>query len=45
MVNAFGDLVANYKPSKPRELPDWAMKIFSPHMIAFQLVIFKKKKN
>ena len=23
-----------YKPSKPRELPDWAMKIFSPGMIA-----------
>ena len=34
MVNAFGDLVSGYKPSKPRELPDWALKIFSPHMIA-----------
>ena len=34
MVNAFGDLVLGYQPSKPRELPDWALKIFSPHMIA-----------
>jgi hypothetical protein len=34
LVNAFGDKVSKFKPSKPRDLPDWAMKIFSPHMIA-----------
>ena len=34
MIDMFGDLVENYIPSKKRELPDWALKIFSPHMIA-----------
>lgn len=34
LVNAFGDKVSKFKPSKPRDLPDWAMKIFSPHMVA-----------
>ena len=45
MVNAFGDLVAKYKPSKPRELPDWAMKIFSPHMIAAGNIQEEKELN
>ena len=45
MVNAFGDLVAKYKPSKPRELPDWAMKIFSPHMIAAGNIREEKELN
>ena len=34
MVNAFGDKVSNFTPSKARELPEWALKIFSPHMVA-----------
>ena len=34
MVDTFGELCKNYTPSKKRELPDWALKIFSPHMIA-----------
>jgi phycocyanobilin:ferredoxin oxidoreductase len=34
LVNLFGDKVKEFKPTKPRELPDWALKIFSPHMIA-----------
>lgn len=45
MVNAFGDIVSNFKPSKPRELPDWAMKIFSPHMIAAGNIREKKELN
>ena len=45
MVNAFGDLVKDFKPTKPRELPDWAMKIFSPHMIAAGNITTEEELN
>jgi len=34
MTNWFVDDVKHFKPSKERELPDWAKAIFSPGMIA-----------
>ena len=34
MVDWFVKEASNYTPSKARPLPDWAMKIFSPGMIA-----------
>lgn len=34
MVDWFVEEAKNYTPSKARPLPDWAMKIFSPGMIA-----------
>ena len=34
-----------FKPSKVRELPDWAMKIFSPHMIAAGNIREEKELN
>ena len=34
ICNLLQDDVCLYEPSKPRPLPDWAMKIFSPGMIA-----------
>ena len=34
MVDWFVKEASLYEPSKPRPLPDWAMKIFSPGMIA-----------
>lgn len=45
LVNAFGDKVQNFKPSKPRELPEWAMKIFSPHMVAAGNIREEKELN
>jgi len=34
MIKIFGDEAKKYEASKKRDLPDWALKIFSPHMIA-----------
>lgn len=34
MIDWFAQNTSNLKWSKPRELPDWAKKIFSPNMIA-----------
>ena len=34
MINWFGDTVAQYGWKKVRTLPDWAQRIFSPHMVA-----------
>ena len=45
LVNLFGDKVSKFKPSKPRELPDWAMKIFSPHMIAAGNITTEEELN
>ena len=45
LVDAFGKRVENFKPSKQRDLPDWAMKIFSPHMIAAGNVTEEQELN
>lgn len=34
MIKYFGEEVSKYDWHKPRTLPDWAQRIFSPHMIA-----------
>ena len=34
MVDYFGEEVGRYEWFKKRELPDWAKRIFSPHMVA-----------
>jgi len=34
MIKYFAEEVGRYEWHKPRELPDWAQRIFSPHMIA-----------
>lgn len=34
MIDWFGDTVAQYGWKKVRTLPDWAQRIFSPHMVA-----------
>ena len=34
MMDWFGDYVSNLEWRKVRELPDWAQRIFSPHMVA-----------
>ena len=34
MVNWFGNTMSKYGYNKTRELPDWAKKIFSRHMVA-----------
>ncbi len=34
-----------FKPSKPRELPDWALKIFSPGMIAAGFIKEEEELN
>jgi phycocyanobilin:ferredoxin oxidoreductase len=34
MVEYFGEEVSRYEWFKKRELPDWAKRIFSPHMVA-----------
>jgi phycocyanobilin:ferredoxin oxidoreductase len=34
MIEYFGDEVSRYDWIKKRELPDWAKRIFSPHMVA-----------
>lgn len=34
MIQYFGEEVGKYDWHKPRALPDWAQRIFSPHMIA-----------
>lgn len=34
MIEYFADEVARYEWNKPRALPDWAQRIFSPHMVA-----------
>jgi phycocyanobilin:ferredoxin oxidoreductase len=34
MIEYFGDEVSRYDWHKPRALPEWAQRIFSPHMVA-----------
>jgi len=34
MIQYFGEEVGRYEWHKPRALPDWAQRIFSPHMVA-----------
>jgi phycocyanobilin:ferredoxin oxidoreductase len=34
MINYFGEEVSRYEWNKPRALPDWAQRIFSPYMVA-----------
>ena len=34
MIQYFGEEVSRYEWFKKRELPDWAKRIFSPHMVA-----------
>jgi phycocyanobilin:ferredoxin oxidoreductase len=34
MIDYFGEEVGRYEWIKKRELPDWAKRIFSPHMVA-----------
>ena len=34
MIEYFGNEVGRYDWHKPRQLPDWAQRIFSPHMVA-----------
>jgi phycocyanobilin:ferredoxin oxidoreductase len=34
MIEYFADEVSRYDWHKPRALPDWAQRIFSPHMVA-----------
>jgi phycocyanobilin:ferredoxin oxidoreductase len=34
MIEYFGEEVSRYEWLKKRELPDWAQRIFSPHMVA-----------
>ena len=34
MINYFGEEVSRYEWHKPRALPEWAQRIFSPHMVA-----------
>jgi phycocyanobilin:ferredoxin oxidoreductase len=34
MIEYFGDEVRRYDWHKPRALPEWAQRIFSPHMVA-----------
>lgn len=34
MIKYFGDEVSRYEWHRARELPDWAKRIFSPHMVA-----------
>jgi len=34
MIEWFGEYVERLEWRKPRELPDWAKRIFSPHMVA-----------
>lgn len=34
MIDYFGEEVARYEWIKKRELPDWAKRIFSPHIVA-----------
>lgn len=34
MIKYFGEEVSRYEWHKPRALPDWAQRIFSPHMVA-----------
>lgn len=34
MIEYFGEEVSRYDWNKPRTLPDWAQRIFSPHMVA-----------
>ena len=45
MVNAFGEKVSKFTPSKARELPEWALKIFSPHMVAAGNIRESKELN
>lgn len=34
LIDWFGQEVSNFEWRKPRELPDWAQRIFSPHIVA-----------
>lgn len=34
MIKYFGEEVSRYEWHKPRQLPEWAQRIFSPHMVA-----------
>lgn len=34
MIKYFGEEVSRYEWNKPRQLPEWALRIFSPHMVA-----------
>ena len=34
MIQYFADEVSRYEWHKPRQLPEWAQRIFSPHMVA-----------
>ena len=45
MVDWFVEEAKNYTPTKRRELPDWAMKIFSPGMIAASNINTEKELN
>ena len=45
MVRIFGDEAKKFTPSKKRDLPDWALKIFSPHMIAAGNITDEKELN
>jgi hypothetical protein len=45
MIKIFGDEAKKFEASKKRDLPDWAMKIFSPHMIAAGNITEMKELN
>ena len=45
MVDWFVKESSNYKPSKVRELPEWALKIFSPGMVAASNITTEKELN
>ena len=45
MVDWFVKEASNYKPSKVRELPEWALKIFSPGMVAASNITTEKELN
>ena len=45
MVDWFVKEAKNYEPSKVRELPEWALKIFSPGMIAASNIKEEKELN
>jgi phycocyanobilin:ferredoxin oxidoreductase len=45
MIEYFGDEVSRYEWNKKRALPDWAQRIFSPHMVAAGNVSDKHELN
>jgi hypothetical protein len=45
MIKYFSDTVSKYEWIKTRELPDWALRIFSPYMVAASNVTQEKELN